>query len=129
MTYSFITEIYIASLKGYYSELLLTPAWLRGQFKVRIQRIGVDPGKQCSAMGSPFQTEGPTNDKVQFCLVDVRQCVKKQKKFDISKQIADHELPLPMVAVEFAFVRQKLIIMLSLASISRTALQRVYFCM
>src|SRR6218665_1071705 len=71
--HSFITEIYIAPLQGYYSEALPTLARL----KRRVLRLESNVserilGNNLCDRGSPFHTEGPTTENARAWVMEVQ---------------------------------------------------------
>src|SRR6218665_1741899 len=71
--HSFITEIYIAPLQGYYSEALPTLARL----KRRVLRLELNVlerilGSNLCDRVSPFHTDGPTTENAPAWVVNVR---------------------------------------------------------
>src|SRR6218665_555316 len=56
--YSFITEIYIAPLQGYYSEALPTLAWLKRSFEAIVKCVRKNPGEQSLHQRKPIPHRG-----------------------------------------------------------------------
>src|SRR6218665_4160929 len=71
--HSFITEIYIAPLQGYYSEVLPTLARLKRRvFRLEENVSERILGSNRCDKGRPFHTEGPTIENARAWVVEVR---------------------------------------------------------
>jgi len=69
---SFVTEIYIAPLRGYYSEALPTLARLKKTvFRLVVECVGKNPGDQSLCQWKPIPHKGPTTKNARAWLVDV----------------------------------------------------------